>query len=63
MAGLLAWFRSPRGFLALTILIAVNALLDFALGNTLMGSLFAVLAVVLAVRTYRLWRAGPTPSS
>jgi len=63
MAGLLAWFRSPRGFLVLTILVAVNAVLDLVLGNTLMGVLFAVLTVVLAVRTYRLWRAGPAASS
>jgi hypothetical protein len=51
------WFRSPQAFLVLGNLMALNAILDLALGNTTMAVLFGVLANVLFVRAWRMSRS------
>jgi hypothetical protein len=62
MSGLSSWLRRPQAFVVLTVLVGVNAVLYFATGQTGLGIVFAVLTVAVAVRAWRLWRAGAAPA-
>jgi hypothetical protein len=57
------WFSSPQRFLVLGGLIALNAALDLALGNTTMAVLFGMLAIALLVRAWRMWRVSKSSLS
>jgi hypothetical protein len=50
------WCITPKGQLFLTVLCALSALADFALGEKTTSVAFAVLGVVLGASAWTDWR-------
>jgi hypothetical protein len=50
------WFSTPQGFAFLAGLLAVNAVLTWLRGDSVLAAFLGVVGVAVAIRAWRDWR-------